>query len=169
MMQKRIITSRLVLDAIEKKDREELGKLFTDATVKQTYMIPDFESEDALVAMLKRIEELSHREDRYVYGIFLEGKLIGIMNDTEIDGKTVEMGYAVHPSVYDRGYATEAFEAIIEHLFENGFDTVLAAAFEENKASLRVMQKCGMQKIDKTEDIFYREKTHKCVYYSIKH
>ena len=166
-MKKQILTPRLRLDAISEKDCEALGAIFTSDTVKQTYMLPDFESDAALLRLLERIRDLSLSTDRYVYGIFLDSKLIGVMNDTDIDGKTIEMGYALHPDHYNKGYATEAFGAMIAHLFECGFDTVLAAAFEENPASLRVMQKCGMHLIEKTEDIEYRGRTHKCVYYSI--
>ena len=166
-MKNQILTPRLILGSISEQDFEALGAIFTNDTVKQTYMLPDFESDAALLRLLERIRDLSLNEERYVYGIFLDGKLIGVMNDTDVDGKTVEMGYALHPSVYNKGYATEAFSAMIAHLFECGFETVLAAAFEENPASLRVMQKCGMCRIDKTESIDYRGKTHNCIYYAI--
>ena len=44
----------------------------------------------------------------------------------------------------------------------------LQAFFEENIASKRVMEKCGMIPIGKEEYIEYRGVVHRCVYYSIK-
>ena len=51
-------------------------------------------------------------------------------------------------------------------LFAKGFREVVCGAFEENTASLRVMEKAGMEKLDITESIEYRGKVHNCVYYS---
>ena len=89
-------------------------------------------------------------------------------NDTEIVDSTVEMGYVISPSHQNKGFCTEAMCGAIEHLFEKGFSEVVCGAFEENAASLRVMQKCGMKLLDKTDVIEYRGKDHKCIYYSIK-
>jgi len=43
----------------------------------------------------------------------------------------------------------------------------MAGAFAENCASIRVMQKAGMQLMDKTELIEYRGQNRNCVYYGI--
>ena len=48
-----------------------------------------------------------------------------------------------------------------------GFDCVRTGYFEENTASGRVMQKCGMHKIDLEEEIEYRGISHHCLYYEI--
>ena len=89
------------------------------------------------------------------------------MNDVEVKGKQIEMGYVYLPAYYNCGYATEAFRGAIAYLHDHGVDTVLAGAFEENPASLRVMQKCGMTKQDYTDEIEYRGVNHTCIYYAI--
>ena len=167
-MQKKIITPRLVLDSIKDADRDAFIEIFRHDTVKATYMLPDLENDEKATALFERIKKLSEQTDRYVYGIYLDGKAIGLINDTDIDEKTIEIGYALHPDLNSNGYMTEAVKAIITALFERGFETVTAAAFEENTASFRVMQKCGMERIDKTETLEYREKSHICIYYAIK-
>jgi len=53
-------------------------------------------------------------------------------------------------------------------MFARGFSEVLAGAFEENLASMRIMEKSGMTRIEKTDEIEYRGKVHQCVYYSKK-
>ncbi|MBE6593028.1 MAG: GNAT family N-acetyltransferase [Ruminococcaceae bacterium] len=167
-MQKRIITPRLALDVITDTDKDALIEIFRNDTVKATYMLPDLEDDDKALSLFEQIKALSEQHGRYVRGIYLEGKLIGLINDTDIDGKTVEIGYALHPAFHSKGYMTEAVVAMISALFECGFEQVSAAAFEENAASFRVMQKCGMERIDKTETLEYRGKAHRCIYYSIK-
>ena len=138
---------------------EEVGK---------TYMVPDLPTREAETKLFTRIRELSERDDRYVFGIFLEDKLIGLLNDTEISGKTIEVGYAFHPDYWGKGYATEALSAVIPHIFSAGFDEVIAGAFECNPASLRVMEKSGMKLSNLKGEVEYRGVTHKCIYYSIK-
>ena len=52
-------------------------------------------------------------------------------------------------------------------MFSQGFETVLAGAFVENAASMRVMEKSGMTRQDYTDEIEYRGVTHTCIYYAI--
>ena len=167
MTNKKIQTERLTIDVITDSDECALIEIFRHDKVKATYMLPDLDDESAH-ALFERIRDLSHKTDRYARGIYLDDKLIGLLNDTEIDGKCIEMGYALHPEHHSRGYMSEAFAAMIDYLFSRGFDEVTAGAFEENTASIRVMQKCGMSRLDKTDEIDYRGKTHKCIYFSIK-
>ena len=165
---KEIKTSRLTLGEIRERDFESLIAIMKSDEVGKTYMVPELTTREAEEKLFSRICELSERDDRYVFGIFLDGKLIGMLNDTDICGKTVEVGYAIHPDYWGKGYATEALSAVIPHLFSAGFDEVIAGAFECNPASLRVMEKSGMKKSNLKAEVEYRGVTHKCVYYSIK-
>ena len=54
-----------------------------------------------------------------------------------------------------------------EHRVANGIKEIIAGAFDDNIASLRVMQKCGMILMDKTEEIEYCDRVHRCIYYHI--
>ncbi len=163
-----IKTSRLSLGAIRDCDLNALMSIFKSDVVKATYMVPDLETREAEIRLFATLRDLSLRDDRYVFGIYLEEQLIGLINDTEINEKTIEMGYALHPDHHNRGFATEAFGAVIDHLFTKGFEEVLAGAFEENTASMRVMEKCGMSRTKMTAEIEYRGMMHKCVYYAVK-
>lgn len=103
----------------------------------------------------------------FVRGICAEDRLVGFLNDVSMEGGSVELGYVVHPAYQGRGYATAALKAAIAELFRMGFREVVAGAFSDNAASLRVMQKAGMTLTDKTEEIEYRGARHRCVCYSI--
>ena len=72
-MQKRIITSHLVLDVITDTDKAALIEIFQNDTVKATYILPDLEDDDKAAALFGRIKALSEQDDRYVRGIYLEG------------------------------------------------------------------------------------------------
>ena len=163
-----INTSRLNLSAFHECDFDAMMSIFKSDVVKATYMVPDLPTREDEMKLFSALRALSEREYRYVFGIFLGDRLIGMLNDTEINGVNIEMGYALHPDYHNQGFATEAFGAVIKHLFSKGFEVILAGAFEENTASMRVMEKCGMSRTKMTAEIEYRGTKHKCIYYSIK-
>lgn len=161
-------TQRLEVKYLSEEDREAVLDLLTDDQVKKYYMMPDFTSREEAVPLFERLRQLSVGEDRLVAGIFLSGVFIGIMNEVEIQDKRIELGYALLPKFHSRGYCTEALKGAIEHLFNRGFEEVVAGAFEGNDASFRVMIKSGMQKQEYQDEIEYRGKVHRCVYYAIR-
>ena len=95
----------------------------------------------------------------------LEDTCIGILHETEVTEQSVELGYAVLPAYQNRGYCTEALQGAIKYLLDRGCRQILAGAFEENSASIRVMEKCGMVRQEYTDEIEYRGVNHTCVYY----
>lgn len=161
-------TQRLELKPVCTNGLVALTDLLTDDLVKQTYMVPDFASREDARKMARRISALTNDPGRYVAGIYLGDQLIGLLNETERDGDRIEVGYAILPRFHNRGYCTEALTGTIAYLLTQGFAEVLTGAFEENAASLRVMEKSGMTKIEKQDAIEYRGKTHRCVYYLAK-
>ena len=161
-------TQRLWVRPFRPEDRENMLDLLTDHQVKQTYMLPDFPERQGAMPLFERLLALSNQPDRYVAGICLEDTCIGLINETDRDGGSIELGYALLPRFHGRGYCTEALTGAIDHLFRQGFEEVLAGAFECNPASLRVMEKSGMKPLDRWENIEYRGKVHRCVYRSIR-
>ena len=152
------------LRAFQESDWPRLAMLATSTEVNKTYMLPDFESMEKARPLFDRLTALSRDEKRYVRAMEENGEFVGFCNDVEQNGNSVEIGYAMCPDIWGRGYATAALKLAIADLFAMGFDQVVAGAFAENPASLRVMEKAGMTPIDKVDDIEYRGRTHKCVY-----
>lgn len=161
------ITERLEIKPISCADLEPVLDLLTNETVGKTYMLPEYKSREEAIPLFQRLMTLSADDARYVAGVYWEGQFIGMMNETEIKDSKIEMGYAFLPGYYNRGFATEAFQGAIDYLFTQGFQRVVAGAFSENKASLRVMEKCGMQRQEDTDEIEYRGVIHTCIYYAI--
>nr|AMP50866.1 acetyltransf_3 [uncultured bacterium] len=162
-----IQTQRLTLKPYDASDLPALEALLTNADIKKTFMIPDFASPEKLRAMAEKLLEFSLSDAHFERGIYLGDTLIGFINDVEISGGDIELGYVIHPAWQGRGYATEALQAAISTLFHAGFTRVMTGAFEGNAASIRVMRKCGMVKLEKEDDIQYAGKTQHCVYYAI--
>ena len=164
----RITTKRLKLKPLSDSDALALKMIFTDEDVKRTYMIPDFEDENAFLKTFSHLKKLSMDENGHTAGIFLGEELIGFFHKVDIIGDRVEAGYVIHPRFWNQGYATEALKAGIGYFFEKGFSEIYAGAFKTNKASLKVMEKAGMKKTNRRASVEYRGKTYPCVYYSIK-
>ena len=165
---KMLETKRLVLKAFEERDRQQVVSILFDEDIKKTYMIPDFEDRKQAEALFEKMMAFSNSEDRFVYGIYFRDVLVGFVNDCEIDNSVIELGYVIMPAYQGKGFATEAVGACIEELFRMGFRLVKAGFFEENIPSCRVMQKCGMKKMNFEEDIEYRGVFHHCLYYGIE-
>lgn len=147
-------------------DLETMLDILTNDCVKQTYMLPDFPSREDAVPLFQRLVGLSGDSRRFVRGIYADETLVGFLNDVEIENGAIELGYVIHPRFQGNGYATEALGIAIGELFRLGFQAVITGAFRQNAASIRVMEKNGMTRIEKTEPIDYRGKTHICVYYT---
>ena len=163
-----IKTKRLTIMKIRESDQEAGLDLLTNDIVKQTYMLPDFEKREDAIPLFQRLQKMSVEDKRYIRGIYLNDYLIGYANEVEITDNSVELGYLIHPDYHGQGYMTEALIALIPDLFVRGFDEVVCGAFEENPASLRVMEKSGMILMERTDELEYRGKVHRCIYYASK-
>ena len=147
------------------EDRERMMDILTSEKVNKTYMIPDFPEREAAVPLFQRLMDMSQSGSKYVRAIDLDGGLIGFVNQVDLEDQTIELGYVIHPDFHGMGYMTDALKLAIGEMFEKGCTQVITGAFSTNAASIRVMKKCGMTKLDKTDEIEYRGVTHTCVYY----
>ena len=59
------------------------------------------------------------------------------------DDKTVEVGYGITSKYQNKGYGTEAVNKIIEWALKEGAKRIEAETDPNNKASQRVLEKCG--------------------------
>lgn len=148
------------------EDRERMLDILTSRKVNKTYMLPDFLHREDAVPLFERLMHMSQGQEKFVRAIDLKGGLIGFMNQVEVQNGTIELGYVIHPEFHGKGYMTQALQLAFPELFRLGYEEVITGAFSTNAASIRVMEKCGMAKLSKTDEIEYRGITHTCVYYS---
>ncbi len=156
------------LKPITAADEQILLSLLTNEEIGKTYMLPLFPRREDAIPLVHRLCALSEDKSRFVRGIFAGDTLVGFLNDVEIENGTMELGYVIHPDHWGKGYATRALKEAIRRLFSLGYREVQCGAFAENPASIRVMEKAGMVRLEKTEDIEYRGMLHRCVYYGIQ-
>ncbi|SFJ26324.1 Protein N-acetyltransferase, RimJ/RimL family [Halobacillus dabanensis] len=97
------------------------------------------------------VHEVRQAEPRkYVWAILRESdeELIGVAELKILDEyhQTGEVAYILHPDEWGQGIGTEVAKRLIQEGFET-FDLhrIQATCHPENKGSIRVLEKCGMQ------------------------
>jgi RimJ/RimL family protein N-acetyltransferase len=144
-----IETERLILRELVHTDAEDMLRLHSNQLV-QKY------TGEAVITTLEeihsKIKEKSDDYEKHGFGrwatILKDGMQFtgwaGLAYLPEFD--EIDLGYRFLPEYWGLGIATEASRAILSY----GFDTlklkkIIAIAMKENKASIRVMEKAGMQ------------------------
>lgn len=158
---------QIKLRPFRSEDRERILDILTSHRVNRTYMLPDYEKREDALPLFCRLTELSNDPARFVRCIVREDDAVGFLNDVKIRDGCIELGYVIHPDYHNRGYMTQALALAILELQNAGYRKVICGAFEENRASQRVMEKCGMERTEQTDEIDYRGKLHQCVYYHV--
>jgi RimJ/RimL family protein N-acetyltransferase len=70
------------------------------------------------------------------------------LRDDRIEPEYVELGYRLMRSAWGQGYATEGSRALLKHGFDGlGIERISARTLLGNRASQRVMQKCGLRRV----------------------
>lgn len=144
-----IETERLVLREITLDDKEKMFLLHSNSEVQQYTGEP----------LIKSIEEMEQiilvriiNYKKYGYGrwaTFLKDGMhfigwSGLAYLPEFD--EIDIGYRFLPKFWGKGIATEASQAILNYAFDKlELKRIIAIAMKENKASIRVMQKIGME------------------------
>jgi [ribosomal protein S5]-alanine N-acetyltransferase len=96
------------------------------------------------------ITHLAGSKKNLVLAIEVEGEAvgsIGIQMQNDIYRKNGELGYWLGETYWGRGIATEAVEAVVKYGFDHfDLNRIYACVFEQNAASMRVLEKCGFIK-----------------------
>jgi len=140
-------TPRLRLRAFTPADLDALHRLDSDPTVMR-YVIPPrsyAETEEYLQKNLKNYED-PHSPVRWCLEEKTSGEFAGVIGLFRLEDDTDwEIGYRFFEKFWGRGYATEAFRAVIGFgLRHRNLPRLVAVANPENRASYRVMEKVGM-------------------------
>jgi len=68
----------------------------------------------------------------------------------------IEIGYGTHEEFQNKGYMTEAIEAMIRWAFSTGkVKRVIAETAKDNTASFRILEKNGFVKYKENDEFFY--------------
>lgn len=90
----------------------------------------------------------------YRYGIEnkADGELIGMIDVVGYHHENPVIGYCSCRRYWGNGYMTEALGAVMKELAEDGFDTFVIEAADDNVASNKVILKNGFKLVGKRED-----------------
>lgn len=81
------------------------------------------------------------------------------------DGASAEVGFTLHPAVRGRGLATAAVQEAIRLLWEHtAVDRIIGVTDARNAASVRVLERVGMERVDSSETVFKGEPCTEWVY-----
>jgi ribosomal-protein-alanine N-acetyltransferase len=148
-------TKRLIIRDPLLDDFDGWHRLLSDAKIM--YYLQDimtYSIEESRLNLETAINE-SNNADRTKYFLTIEhketGSFIGTTGYTVTKltpiGKVVEMGYFILPEYHSQGYMTEAVNEVIQFAFDrNDVYRIGIGCLSENRASERVIQKCGFIK-----------------------
>jgi RimJ/RimL family protein N-acetyltransferase len=130
-------------------DAEQLHAVYADPTTAR-YVGGGYplETIDGTIAVIerKRRHAAEHGFGPFSVVELASGRVIGDCGLQLLEGgPDVELGYKLGREFRGRGYATEASRASLDYGFEQlGLERIVAVAWPENAASIRVMEKAGM-------------------------
>jgi [ribosomal protein S5]-alanine N-acetyltransferase len=148
-----LITERLRLRLVETSDLEYVHSLLSlpETDRYNTQGIPAGISDTQLI-LTRWLEESRKTENRlfpFIIGLQQDAAPIGIislrMGPTNY--KRAEISYKTHLNFWGKGYTTEALAKLIQYGFEDlGLHRIHAGCAVDNIASVRVLEKVGMQR-----------------------
>ena len=146
-----IETERLILRKIEVKDAKDLCELFNDEKVQEFLagMPENYTVEMATDYIGNKMAKKYLNNDCYDWGMEDKEthKVVGriCVYKCDDDRRMADLVWYVISAVRGKGLVAEAGKTIVKFLQEVGFERIEAFADVENAASIRVMEKIGMQ------------------------
>lgn len=152
-----IQTNRLVLRQFAMTDAADLLELWiADPRVQSEYGEPTYETMEAVEALLARWIAGYQEQSFYRWAMVEKnsGRCIGQIAFCRVyeDCRAAEIEYCVSTRFWGRGYAGEALQAVIDHIFAHtDFAWLEAYHRAENRNSGRVLEKSSMVQTDNVE------------------
>lgn len=155
-----IVTERLIIRPVAVSDTEEIHKYAGDKEIDMMLFLPNDTIEQTVEFVRNAVREWSKEKPSVrEYVMLHNGSIIGGIGLETIDESTFEIGWVVSRDYRNKGFTTEAGNALIGYAFEQlSAKMVIAHCDIRNIASEKVMKKLGMTLIDNSGTRVY-EKT----------
>ncbi len=139
-------TERLILRPFAEEDAADLYDYAKDPRVGPPAGWKPHESEAESLEIIRTVFAAPH-----VFAVVEKdsGRVVGSAgfvgrHRTELPGPDDEIGYALRPDRWGRGYMPEAVRALLHYGFETmGLNTIWCGVYDFNRKSQRVAEKCG--------------------------
>jgi len=149
-LKKNIKTNRLALRPFELSDAPDVQKLAGDFEIADTTLLIPHPYEDGIAEewIQSHTEKFTDgREFIFAIVIYESSKLIGSIGLTvDLDHDRAELGYWIGKQFWNKGFATEAAQAMLRFGFDElKMQRIHAHCLTRNSASTKVLQKIGMR------------------------
>ncbi len=147
----RLVTDRLLIRAITPDDKSKLFEYRKDKeTNRYQGWIP--ETIDDVELFIDKVAKQINMPDTWFQLVIVEMELETVIGDIGIhfigeENNQVEIGCTLNKSFHKRGYATEAFKAVIDYLFaELNKHRIIASVDPANVGSIELVERIGFRK-----------------------
>ena len=139
-------TDRLILRKIDESDMEALLKIYGDREVN-IYLpwFPLLSMEEAEIFFEERYRREYKKPSGYKYAICLKSNNTPIGYIHVSTDESHDFGYGLCREFWHKGIVTEAGQAVVERLKEDGMPYITATHDINNPRSGKVMQRLGMR------------------------
>ncbi|MCE7960917.1 MAG: N-acetyltransferase [Acidobacteria bacterium ACB1] len=153
-------TPRLLMRPFTMEDLPWLVEMRTAESVAKYMGGSRWQNPEALRKRMQFYIECWDKFDFAVCGMMLKetGEMIGTSGIQPLeDTGEIEVGYSIIEKYWGMGIGFECAFAWLDHGFEHhGLERIVAVAHPDNKASRRIMEKCGME-FERTEEHYGQE------------
>ena len=150
MLSPRIETERLILRRYQETDIDAIYDIITDKRLSTYIKYPKLSKEEELECIKTWIEEAdTSKDEKWVIERKEDKVIVGNIDVNTVNKKHnyCNVGYTIRYNYWGNGYATEALEAVSNHLLNNsGYYLVECSCNERNTRSSKVMLKAGFKK-----------------------
>lgn len=138
----RLTTPRLTLRSARADDLQAFHRILSDPRATRWWSTPAHETLDQTRAWLKAM--IDKGPDNPDFVIEHDGALIGKAGFFALP----EIGYILHPDHWDQGFAREAVQAAIGHVWATRDLQALEAEVDpDNTASIRLLEHMGFRRV----------------------
>lgn len=144
-------TKRLLLRKITMSDAQAMyDNWASDPEVTKYLTWPTHSNIEVTKMVIASWQDSYQNADHYQWAIVCRdtSTVIGTIAVVDLDENTekAEVGYCIGKNWWNRGYTSEALDAVIHYLFTQvGFNRIQARHDPKNPHSGAVMRKCGMR------------------------
>lgn len=160
------MSANVKLIAISQQHSDRIQSLVTShPDISALTNLPEPYPDDGAEQWIKEAVPKHKSGKEYTFAIQNEySQIVGVCGLIVQEEKNeAELGYWIGYQYWNRGYATAAVGKAINFAFEENFNRVFARPLTRNKASIRVLQKNGFERIETRRNPFDKWKENDLV------
>ncbi len=141
-------SNRLRFSKLQKEDAEHYLSLMMSQEVMQFITGKALDRTSSIQRFNKVLKKNIKNEPYGTYGVYptMDNRFIGIAKFVLMEKGVVEIGYAILPSFWGKGYGSEISRALVD--FGKSIEelqTLEATVDPQNEVSKRILEKCGFK------------------------